>query len=124
MANIEKIRKVVDFIEKMVEIDPDKFNMDEWGHESSKCGTVACFAGWAPIAFGEKTEGSYVISADLVADPVDGSLSHPHVADWALKELDLNQEEGNGIFYATFVESVADLKKHINYVLDEEVFAV
>lgn len=125
MADIEKIRKVVAHIEKMVAINPRKFDMGEWGHEDSECGTTACFAGWAPTAFGEKTDGLFVVSAEKVSTSfANEAARYPHVEEWTKRELELTFDEAERIFYACSISTVDQLKSHINVVLEEEVFAV
>lgn len=48
-GNATVLRRVVDTILLNAETDPESFEMSGWGGKTSaaKCGTYACFAGWA-----------------------------------------------------------------------------
>lgn len=145
MANIKRLRKVVEYIEKMTSKPKTKFvfDMRNWHKDfeandtavtegSYKCGTNMCLAGWAVHRKGLK-----VVVTSAFGDPLvipkgkvhdgterlttDGELMET-VEDWAARYFDLSSDDVESIFYATEIEDIHMLKSHINGVLRQPVF--
>lgn len=133
MANVERLRAVVEFIEQQQLNKNFTFEMGTWidldvvendpipdhpiRYTEWKCGTAACLAGSAalyanvPIEFNEYGEAVGVLS-----DGQDAMIEF-----WASDYFGLTYSEAEEIFYCS-ASTVDDLKAHINWTLEEDVF--
>lgn len=134
MANIERVKAVVEYIEKAIANQPAvvsnklSFNMDEWYREAKTvdgnvCGTTMCFAGWGAHFAGLKMyedEGEWETREIFVA--TGDAERRPTIEEWATKFFDFDSLEAE-IFYQTHLgNDIEALKSVINYYLEEEVF--
>lgn len=122
MANIQRIREVVEFIETKVLPAEDKhFNMGDWhvvrptDDGYAKCGTTACFAGWT---------AAYA------------NVMPPKTAGWedevsrrAQEWLELDDYQADTLFYTCpeledEADELAVVKNEINNILREDIFDV
>lgn len=141
VANIERIKQVVALIEEDVATHEGKhFDMDTWvGVPESPdvpafCNTTMCFAGWAAVAqMGSMSE--FLKKAVTLREFMDwnGKPTGTHAwetTQWANEEVEdianawmgLTPQEGNTIFYATWIDTVEDLKRHITNTLKQIIW--
>jgi len=133
MANIERVKAVVEHIEKWQEAQKSatgivnllSFNMEDWYAEKKDangniCGTTMCLAGW----------GAHFAGKKMVRAKNDANISDIFVEDtdvreeiesWAKRFFDFSDAETE-IFYQTHIDDIEHLKSAINYLLDVEVF--
>lgn len=113
MANLERIRNVIERIE--LNTNPNlHFDMSNW-NEQSDCGTSMCFAGWA--AFIEGKEISREAGSPFRVDGLD-------IEKWAKDYFGFTEDQARYIFYHMVDDDLGALKDHINLVLGTvDVFA-
>lgn len=135
MANIERVKAVVENIEKQLARQKSQpvanllsLDMGEWFLETKNvagdiCGTAMCLAGWTAHYAGFKMyQGEDPEFSDITVIRVAaGEGDDPTVEVWAQEFLGLDEDEAE-IFYYTDVASVEGLKAALNYVLEEDVF--
>lgn len=137
MANIERVKAVVENIEKQLARQKSQpvvtnllsLNMEDWFVETKNaagdvCGTAMCLAGWAAHTAGFKMyhrkDGEWS-GTDVVVATGSDIAEFPTVEEWAAKFFEFTPDEAE-IFYYTDVENVEQLKAALNYILEEEVF--
>jgi hypothetical protein len=138
VANLNRIRAVVDTIEKM-KGDKLHFDMSQWWLEvpseeeaeeyerigqPMECGTTMCFAGWA--AFIEnmpvRTIPNHIGDARS-GYSIDSNGTRRSIEDWATEYFGLTAYEANRIFLPeNDVDTIEELKQTIQEVLREKVW--
>lgn len=123
MANMEKIDRVLDYVER----NPERLDMGEWIGASDErgvlpdpsepgweCGTVACFAGWAAILDGWTPTYSAPVASSTVTVRKDGVIEK--VWDVARDALELTEREAHKLFLCAYgldgVRAMVDLLRH------------
>ncbi len=124
MANLERIREVVELIEGWEQDANSKYklDMDSWYERGGKdfCDTAVCFAGAAvvhaklPVHTNPAMPGSHIA---VVLE--DGTVRS--IEAWAAEYLGLDYHQAEEIFYS-FVTDADGLKEKISSVLGEKVF--
>lgn len=149
MANIQRLRAVVDAIEKnqnpklhfnmrnwLVEVaseeDAATFNANKEDEEEEiKCGTTMCLAGWAatvaelPV---KRVRRQYSYDWDNELHIFDGyNVITPegdrYIEYWAREYFDFDREEASQILMAFTVSTVDELKLHIEDVLGMKIWS-
>ena len=138
MANIERVKAVVEHIEKQLAWQKNQpvvtnllsFYMGDWFVETKNaagevCGTSMCLAGWAAhfaqagmIRWQNPEWGSWEVV--VPGGSYDGYNVTP-IEVWAAEYFGFTPTEVE-IFYYTGIQSLDELKASLNYVLEEEVF--
>lgn len=136
MANIERIKKVVDAIEANADTRL-RFDMAHWlamtpetKDESNLCGTSMCFAGWAVHLEGLQLDPDHSWRAmDLNTLELTNTMNYSYVFDenglsrsieaWAKDYFEFSESEVFDIFYAEDrdINTVKDLKEQIEQVI-------
>jgi hypothetical protein len=114
MANAEKLRLVLERIEREVEEGTTGWDQSQWALSQTNpskretpeesCGTSFCFAGWAAVLDGARlfwneriaNSGAAVWVADEVLLP-DGDVEF--IWEYAQKLLELTDQEADVLFY-------------------------
>lgn len=86
--NKQKILEIADFIEKL---PPEQFDMDLYGIETEKCGTIACIAGWVCLNNGCTVDDNENFKDDN-GDRIDPSF-------FAQRILEIERWQANSLFY-------------------------
>lgn len=139
MPNHALLKTTLEFIKT----HPDQWNQEVW-REPTKCGTSACFAGWAvTLAGGQFGPGAQNVNLDSLTLPADslatmrdfgidtiGGMHISEAAEWLLGLVEVCEEDGDRWLDADKADrlfapgnSLADLERIVAELCGETVTA-